>query len=180
MGSGGAIVMDEDNCMVDVAKFYMEFICDESCGKCSPCRIGTKRILEILNRITDGKGTMEDLDTLEELSATIKTNSLCALGQTAANPVNSTLKHFRDEYIAHIVDKKCPAHVCKSLSQYKINPDICIGCGLCARNCPVSCITRTDYIAPDHKLASFAIDTEKCAKCGLCKSNCKFNAITKE
>ena len=180
MGSGGAIVMDEDNCMVDVAKFYMEFICDESCGKCSPCRIGTKRILEILTRITEGKGTMEDLDTLEELSKTIQKNSLCALGQTAANPVNSTLRHFRDEYIAHIVEKRCPAHVCKSLMQYKINPDICIGCGLCARNCPVSCISRTDYIAEGHKLASFAIDQNKCAKCGLCKSNCKFNAITKE
>ena len=180
MGSGGAIVMDEDNCMVDVAKFYMEFICDESCGKCSPCRIGTKRILEILTRITEGKGTMEDLDTLEELSKTIQKNSLCALGQTASNPVNSTLRHFRDEYIAHIVEKRCPAHVCKSLMQYKINPDICIGCGLCARNCPVSCISRTDYIAEGHKLASFAIDQNKCAKCGLCKSNCKFNAITKE
>ena len=180
MGSGGAIVMDEDNCMVDVAKFYMEFICDESCGKCSPCRIGTKRILEILTKITEGKGTMEDLDTLEELSKTIKTNSLCALGQTASNPVNSTLRHFREEYVAHIVEKRCPAHVCKSLMKYKINPDICIGCGLCARNCPVGCISRSDYIAPDHKLASFAIDTDKCAKCGLCKSNCKFNAITKE
>jgi NADH:ubiquinone oxidoreductase subunit F (NADH-binding)/(2Fe-2S) ferredoxin len=180
MGSGGAIVMDEDNCMVDVAKFYMEFICDESCGKCSPCRIGTKRILEILTKITEGKGTMEDLDTLEELSKTIQKNSLCALGQTAANPVNSTLRHFRDEYIAHIVEKRCPAHVCKSLMQYKINPDICIGCGLCARNCPAGCISRTDYIAEGHKLASFAIDQSKCAKCGLCKSNCKFIAITKE
>ena len=180
MGSGGAIVMDEDNCMVDVAKFYMEFICDESCGKCSPCRVGTKRILEILTKITEGKGEMEDLDTLEELSKTIRKNSLCALGQTAANPVNSTLRHFRDEYIAHIVEKRCPSHVCKSLSQYKINPDICIGCGLCARNCPAGCISRTDYIAEGHKLASFAIDQEKCAKCGLCKSNCKFNAITKD
>ena len=180
MGSGGAIVMDEDNCMVDVAKFYMEFICDESCGKCSPCRVGTKRILEILTRITEGKGELEDLDTLEELSKTIRKNSLCALGQTAANPVNSTLAHFRDEYISHIVDKKCPAHVCKSLSQYKINPDICIGCGLCARNCPAGCISRTDYIAEGHKLASFEIDQEKCAKCGLCKSNCKFNAISKD
>ena len=180
MGSGGAIVMDEDNCMVDVAKFYMEFICDESCGKCSPCRVGTKRILEILTRITEGNGELEDLDTLEELSKTIRKNSLCALGQTAANPVNSTLAHFRDEYISHIVDKKCPAHVCKSLSQYKINPDICIGCGLCARNCPAGCISRTDYIAEGHKLASFEIDQEKCAKCGLCKSNCKFNAISKD
>ncbi|MBR5766218.1 MAG: NADH-quinone oxidoreductase subunit NuoF [Lachnospiraceae bacterium] len=180
MGSGGAIVMDEDNCMVDVAKFYMEFICDESCGKCSPCRVGTKRILEILTRITEGKGELEDLDTLEELSKTIRKNSLCALGQTAANPVNSTLRHFRDEYIAHIVEKRCPAHVCKSLMQYKINPDICIGCGLCARNCPAECISRTHYIPEGHKLASFEIDQEKCAKCGLCKSNCKFNAITKD
>ena len=180
MGSGGAIVMDEDNCMVDVAKFYMEFICDESCGKCSPCRIGTKRILEVLTKITEGKGTMEDLDTLEELSKTIQKNSLCALGQTAANPVNSTLKHFRDEYIAHIVDKKCPAHVCKSLMQYKIDPDKCVGCGMCARNCPAGCIEQTDYIAPNHKLASYKIDPAKCVKCGLCMSNCKLNAITKE
>ena len=180
MGSGGAIVMDEDNCMVDVAKFYMEFICDESCGKCSPCRIGTKRILEILTKITEGKGTMEDLDVLEELSTTIQKNSLCALGQTAANPVNSTLKHFRDEYIAHIVDKKCPAHVCKSLMQYQIDPDKCIGCGMCARNCPAGCIERTDYIPEGHKLASFKIDSEKCVKCGLCMSNCKFKAIDKE
>ncbi|MBP5702136.1 MAG: NADH-quinone oxidoreductase subunit NuoF, partial [Lachnospiraceae bacterium] len=180
MGSGGAIVMDEDNCMVDVAKFYMEFICDESCGKCSPCRIGTKRILEILTKITEGKGTMEDLDVLEELSTTIQKNSLCALGQTAANPVNSTLKHFRDEYIAHIVDKKCPAHVCKSLMQYKIDPEKCIGCGMCARNCPAGCIERTEYIPEGHKLASFKIDPEKCVKCGLCMSNCKFKAIDKE
>ena len=180
MGSGGAIVMDEDNCMVDVAKFYMEFICDESCGKCSPCRIGTKRILEILTKITEGKGTMEDLDALEELSTTIQKNSLCALGQTAANPVNSTLKHFRDEYIAHIVDKKCPAHVCKNLMQYKIDADKCVGCGMCARNCPAGCIEQTDYIAPNHKLASYKIDSEKCVKCGLCMSNCKLNAITKE
>lgn len=179
MGSGGAIVMDEDNCMVDVAKFYMEFICDESCGKCSPCRIGTKRILEILTKITEGKGTMEDLAELEELSKTIKTNSLCALGQTASNPVNSTLAHFRDEYIAHIVDKKCPAHVCKSLMQYKIDKDKCIGCGMCAKNCPASCITRTEYIPEGHKLASFEIDPEKCVKCGLCMSNCKFKAISK-
>ena len=141
MGSGGAIVMDEDNCMVDVAKFYMEFICDESCGKCTPCRIGTKRMLEILNKITEGKGTMEDLEALEELARTVKTNSLCALGQTSANPIVSTLTHFRDEYIAHIQDKKCPAKVCKKLMQYKIDPAKCKGCSLCARQCPVSAIS---------------------------------------
>jgi NADH:ubiquinone oxidoreductase subunit F (NADH-binding)/(2Fe-2S) ferredoxin/ferredoxin len=179
MGSGGAIVMDEDNCMVDVAKFYMEFICDESCGKCTPCRIGTKRMLEILTRITEGKGTMKDLDELEELSQTIKANSLCALGQTASNPVNSTLAHFRDEYLAHIIDKKCPAHVCKNLMSYKIDADKCIGCGMCAKGCPASCITRTDYVAEGHKLASMAIDADKCVKCGACISTCKFNAISK-
>ena len=179
MGSGGAIVMDEDNCMVDVAKFYMEFICDESCGKCTPCRIGTKRMLEILTRITEGKGTMEDLEELEELSQTVKSNSLCALGQTASNPIDSTIKHFRDEYIAHIVDKKCPAHVCKKLMEYHIDPDKCIGCGMCARGCPAGCITRTDYIAPNHKLASMSIDSSKCVKCGACISTCKFGAIEK-
>ncbi len=179
MGSGGAIVMDEDNCMVDVAKFYLEFICDESCGKCTPCRIGTKRMLEILTRITEGKGTMKDLDELEELSQTIKANSLCALGQTASNPVNSTLAHFRDEYLAHIVDKKCPAHVCKNLMSYTIDADKCIGCGMCAKGCPAGCITRTDYVAEGHKLASMAIDADKCVKCGACISTCKFNAISK-
>ena len=180
MGSGGAIVMDEDNCMVDVAKFYMEFICDESCGKCTPCRIGTKRMLEILIRITEGKGTMEDLDELEQLSQTVKANSLCALGQTAANPINSTIAHFRDEYIAHIVDKKCPAHVCKKLMEYRIDPEKCIGCGMCAKGCPASCIERTDYIAPGHKLASFKIDSSKCIKCGACMPTCKFKAISKQ
>ena len=180
MGSGGAIVMDEDNCMVDVAKFYMEFICDESCGKCSPCRIGTKRMLEILTKITEGTGTMEDLDALDELAKTVKANSLCALGQTAANPINSTLAHFRDEYIAHIVDKKCPAHVCKNLMEYHIDPEKCIGCGLCAKNCPASCITRTDYIAPGHKLASFEINAAECVKCGSCMSACRVHAISKQ
>ena len=180
MGSGGAIVMDEDNCMVDVAKFYMEFICDESCGKCSPCRIGTKRMLEILTRITEGKGTMQDLEELEELSATVKANSLCALGQTAANPVVSTLTHFRDEYIAHIVDKNCPAKVCKKLMQYTIIQDKCFGCGVCAKSCPVGCIVKTDYTAPGKKLPAYQIDAAKCVKCGACIATCKFKAIVKK
>ena len=179
MGSGGAIVMDEDTCMVDVAKFYLEFICDESCGKCSPCRIGTKRMLEILTKITEGKGEMSDLDELEELSETVQNNSLCALGQTSANPVNSTLLHFKDEYIAHIVDKKCPAHVCKTLLEYQIDKDKCIGCGLCARNCPVHCIKELDYKPEGHKRNSMSIDSSKCIKCGLCMSNCRFKAIEK-
>ncbi len=180
MGSGGAIVMDEDNCMVDVAKFYMEFICDESCGKCSPCRIGTKRMLEYLTKITEGKATMEDLTQLEELAATIKAGSLCALGQTAANPVLSTLTHFRDEYIAHIVDKKCPAGVCKNLMQYVINKDKCYGCGACAKQCPVGAISKTDYIAEGKKLPAFEIDPQKCIKCGMCVATCKFGAIEKK
>ena len=180
MGSGGAIVMDEDNCMVDVAKFYMEFICDESCGKCSPCRIGTKRMLEILTRITEGNGTMQDLEELEELGETVKNNSLCALGQTAANPIMSTLAHFRDEYIAHIVDKTCPAKVCKNLMRYCIEQDNCIGCGRCAKACPADAIARTDYIAPGKKLASFQIDANKCVKCGACIATCKPKAIVKK
>ncbi len=180
MGSGGAIVMDEDNCMVDVAKFYMEFICDESCGKCTPCRIGTRRMLEILTKITEGKGTLEDLDKLEEISNLIKTGSLCALGQTASNPVMSTMKHFRDEYIAHVVDKKCPAKVCKNLMSYVITKDKCIGCGMCAKACPADAISKTDYIAPGKKKPALAIDPMKCVKCGACIATCKFGAISKQ
>ena len=179
MGSGGLIVMDEDNCMVDIARFFLDFTVDESCGKCTPCRVGTKRLLEILDKIIAGKGELEDLDRLEELSNYIKSASLCGLGQTAPNPVLSTLRYFREEYIAHIVDKKCPAGVCKSLLSFSIDPDKCIGCGMCAKNCPASAITRTDYVAPGHKLASFTIDTSKCVKCGACLPTCKFKAISK-
>ena len=173
MGSGGAIVMDEDNCMVDVAKFYMEFICDESCGKCSPCRIGTKRMLEILTKITDGKGEMKDLEELEELAEYVKSNSLCGLGQTAANPIISTMKQFREEYIAHIVDKQCPAKICKNLMEYYIIPEKCKMCSLCARQCPVGAISGEVRKTP------YVIDQEKCIKCGMCLSSCKFGAIIK-
>ena len=173
MGSGGLIVMDEDNCMVDIAKFFLDFTVDESCGKCSPCRIGTKRMMELLDKITEGKATLEDIDKLEKLALYIKQNSLCGLGQTAPNPVLATLKFFREEYIAHVVDKKCPAGVCKGLVQYYIDADKCIGCGMCARACPASAIVRTDYIAPGHKLASFTIDHTKCVKCGACMDSCK-------
>ena len=172
MGSGGLIVMDEDDCMVDIAKFFLEFTVDESCGKCTPCRIGTKRLLEILNKITEGKAEMSDLDQLKRLAALIQQNSLCALGQTAPNPVLSTLKHFEDEYIAHIVDKKCPAGKCKSLMQYKIDPEKCIGCGLCAKNCPAEAITG-------EKKKPYTIDPSKCVKCGVCISKCKKEAVYK-
>lgn len=173
MGSGGLIVMDEDNCMVDIAKFFLEFTVEESCGKCTPCRIGTRRMLEILEKITKGKATMKDLDKLEELCYHIKADSLCALGQTAPNPVLSTLHYFRDEYLAHIVDKKCPAGVCKDLLQYKIDPDKCKGCTLCARTCPADAITG-------NKKEAHMIDQDKCLKCGACMEKCRFDAIYKE
>lgn len=171
MGSGGMIVMDEDDCMVAVAKFYMEFIVEESCGKCSPCRIGNKRLLEILSRITEGKGTMEDIDNLRNLSQVIKDTALCGLGQTSPNPVLSTLDNFYDEYLAHIRDHKCPAGKCKALLSFRIDPQLCVGCTLCSRNCPV------DAIIGERKEPHF-IDTAKCIKCGTCKDKCKFNAIS--
>ena len=173
MGSGGLIVMDEDNCMVDIARFFLEFTQEESCGKCPPCRIGTKRMLESLDKITSGKGTPEDLENLEVLAQTIKDSSLCALGQTAPNPVLSTLKHFRSEYEAHIYDKKCPAGVCQALLSYKIDPRKCRGCSLCARNCPAEAISG--------KIKEpFVIDNSKCIKCGECINRCKFGAVIKE
>ena len=173
VGSGGMIIMDEDSCMVDIAKFFLEFTVDESCGKCTPCRIGTRRMLEILTKITEGNGTMEDLDKLEELCVFVKENSLCGLGQTAPNPVLSTLRYFRDEYIAHIVDKRCPAGVCKSLLRFVIDPDKCKGCTACARKCPVNAITGS--VKQPH-----VIDTAKCIKCGSCIETCKFGAISKK
>ena len=180
MGSGGLIVMDEDTCMVDIAKFFLEFTVDESCGKCTPCRVGTMRLLEMLNKITDGKATLEDLDKMEELCNYIKSASLCGLGQTAPNPVLATLRYFRDEYVAHIVDKKCPAGVCKNLLTYKIIADKCFGCGMCAKACPADAIYTTDYTAPGKKKPALAIDASKCVKCGACMGTCKFKAIIKE
>ncbi len=179
MGSGGLIVMDEDNCMVDIAKFFLEFTVDESCGKCTPCRIGTKRLLEMLDKITKGQGTMEMLDEMEDLCNYIKANSLCGLGQTAPNPVLSTLRYFKDEYIAHVVDHKCPAGVCKDLLEFRIEKDKCFGCGMCAKKCPVGAITVTDYTAPGKKKPAYEIDTTKCIKCGACIATCKFNAVFK-
>ncbi len=172
MGSGGLIVMDEDNCMVDIAKFFLEFTVDESCGKCTPCRIGNKRLYEMLDKVNKGKATMEDLDKMEELCYYIKENSLCGLGQTAPNPVLSTLKYFRDEYVEHVKNKRCPAGVCKALVSYKVEPDKCIGCGLCKRNCPVGAISGE--IKQPH-----VIDPAKCIKCGACIQACRKNAITK-
>ncbi len=173
MGSGGLIIMDEDNCMVDVARFFMDFIVDESCGKCSPCRIGTKRMLEILEKICDGRGEDGDIEKLEELAKSIKAGSLCALGQTAANPVLSTLRYFRDEYEAHIYDKKCPAGVCKNLLSYVIDKDKCVGCSLCSKKCPVGAISG-------QVKSPFEIDQSKCIKCGVCEATCKFGAISKK
>ena len=173
MGSGGLIVMDEDTCMVDIAKFFLEFTVDESCGKCTPCRVGTKRLYEILDKITRGEATMEDLDKLEELCYYIKNNSLCGLGQTAPNPILSTLRYFRDEYVAHIKDKTCPAGVCKHLMKYTIDPDKCKGCTLCARNCPVGAISGT--VKQPH-----VIDSAKCIKCGACMEKCRFGAISRK
>lgn len=172
MGSGGLIVMDEDNCMVDIAKFFLNFTVDESCGKCTPCRVGTKRLLEMLDKITAGKATMEDLDRLEDLCNYIKANSLCGLGQTAPNPVLATLKFFREEYIAHVRDKKCPAGVCKALMTYAIDADKCRGCTACARKCPAGAISGK--VKEVH-----TIDTEKCIKCGVCMETCKFGAVVK-
>ena len=173
MGSGGLIVMDEDKCMVNLAKFFLEFTVDESCGKCPPCRIGTKRMLEILTKITEGRGTLQDLENLERLAHTIKKGSLCGLGQTAPNPVLSTLKYFRDEYIAHIVDKKCPAGECKALSKVWIDKDKCKSCSICAKNCPVGAIKG------EVKKGPFEIDQSKCIKCGVCMTKCPFKAISK-
>ncbi len=171
MGSGGMVVMDETSCMVSIAKFYLEFTCEESCGKCSPCRIGNKRMLELLDKITKGQGTMEDLETLKNLAGVIKDTALCGLGQTSPNPVLSTINNFWDEYVEHVKEKKCRAGACKSLMQYVIDPDVCVGCTSCARNCPVNAI-QGEKKSPHH------INQEICIKCGTCIEKCKFNAIS--
>ena len=173
MGSGGMIVMDEDNCMVDIARFFLDFTVDESCGKCTPCRVGTRRMLDILNRICDGKGEDGDIERLEDLAQSIKASALCGLGQTAPNPVLSTIKQFRNEYEAHIYEKRCPAGVCKNLMRYVIDPEKCKGCTMCARNCPAGCISGT--VKQPH-----TIDQSKCIKCGTCMEKCKFGAISKK
>ncbi|MPM93175.1 NADP-reducing hydrogenase subunit HndC [bioreactor metagenome] len=173
MGSGGMIVVDEDNCMVDVARFYMDFICDESCGKCTPCRVGTKRMLELLTDLCEGRGSMETLTELEKLANSIKETALCGLGQTAPNPVLSTMRLFHDEYVAHAVDHKCPAGVCKKLLSYSIEADKCKKCSLCAKNCPVGAITGEVGKTP------YVIDPAKCIKCGLCLTNCRFGAVVR-